>query len=110
MTEKSKPYDTKAADAVDVNEPAETAAKTLLIDAAEEPLSTTDIGSKAVEVKERVWGYLLGRKSPINVGISDMTSKLHLTEDQASDALKTLDAEGKLSVGMVRATVFVREG
>jgi hypothetical protein len=124
MTEKSKQYDSKAsADAIEGNEPDQTAAETPVSDLAEEPLSTrkvtggsfprhtsaTGIDPKAVEVKERVWGCLLSKNSPISVGISDMASKLHLTEEQASDALKQLDSEGKIALSMVRVTVAIQD-
>jgi hypothetical protein len=58
---------------------------------------------------ERVRGYLLARKSPINLGIPDLAKKLSITEAQASDALILLSMEGAIEFDLVRIVVTVKE-
>lgn len=59
---------------------------------------------------ERVRGYLLARKSPVNLSIAELAKKLSITEAQANDALIALSGEGAIEFDLVRIVVTVKEG
>jgi hypothetical protein len=73
------------------------------------PDPVEEIKDSVTAIKERCRGYLLARKSPINLGIAEIARKLNITEAQASDALIALDKEGAIEISLVRVTVTVKE-
>jgi hypothetical protein len=80
-----------------------------LIHASAEPTELVErIDTSAIEIRERCRGYLLARKSPVNLGIAELAKKLSITEAQASDALVLLSVEEAISIALVRVVVTVK--
>lgn len=116
MTEKSNKTSSKTAA---IDEPIElsainTALPENLTEPSAEPMFEPSDGAVPVInpraiFKERIRGYLLSRKSPINLSIAEIASRLRLTDVETNEALIALADEGEINISLVRIVVTVKE-